>query len=170
MDLNSMDRLTKIILSIAGIFGVVLAGVWKWLPRFLRLIFGTKTITLVNDARAPHENFWHIGSHGGQPGLQISCRFMVTNITDHAVALAKPIWKGKIKGTELTAIVLVKELNSESWGSFDIPPHARTRVSIQFFIFPIEMPGEGEVIFLSIGVVDQFGTKHWVKNVRLQST
>ncbi len=61
--------------------------------------------------------------------------------------------------------VSIKHLNSQYWGSYDIPPHARTRVSVDFFIIPMEMPKKGDVITLSIGIIDQFGKKHWIKNV-----
>lgn len=82
-----------------------------------------------------YTNFWHIGSQQGKPILQVACRFMVTNITDHPVALARVTWRGAIKGSVEYSEVLVKDLHSPYWGSYDIPPRARTGVSVHFIIW-----------------------------------
>jgi hypothetical protein len=155
--------------AVKAVVGFLDKIIFTGIPVIWRSIFGAKTIVLVNNASSPYENFWHIGSHDGKPVLQIACKFMVTNLTDSPIALAKAIWKGKIKGDVLTMLVHVKDTGSQYWGSYDIPPKARTSVGVDFIILPKKMPKNGEAVTLSIGIIDQFGNKHWVKNVDFRS-
>lgn len=160
--------------SIILIVKNAVSAILDWIPK-IRAIFTnknipSKTIVIVNDDSG-YQNFWHIGSTGGnnpKPLLQIGCKFMVTNITDSPVALAQATWKG-IKGEAMTTIVSVKDMRSAYWGAYDIPPRARTSVSIDFMIATKEMPAIDKAIKLNIGIIDQFGNKHWVKRVVLRS-
>lgn len=169
MSLNNIYLLTKIITGVLIIVGIVLTGFWRWGPRIKNAFKGKQTITLVNDDTG-HANFWHIGSQQEKPILQINSRFMVTNITGHSVALANTVFRGAIKGSVEYSNVLVKDPNSRYWGSYDIPPHARTSVSVCFIISTKQMPKKGATIKMSIGIIDQFGNYHWVKNVTLRAT
>jgi hypothetical protein len=169
VSLDNAYLLTKIVAGVMAIVGVVLAGLWKWCPRIKNIFEGNKTITLVNDDTG-YTNFWHVGSQAGKPLLQIGCRFMVTNITDHSVALAQATWKGAIRGEIVTSLVSVKDLMSPYFGKYDIPPRARTTVGIDFMILTKKLPKVGRAIKLNIGIIDQFGKKHWIKGVVFRSS
>jgi hypothetical protein len=100
------ENIYYMILTVAFIGGAI----WKW-PKIKSIFYGNipkKTITLVDNDEA--NSFWHIGSNQGKPILQIAGNFMVTNITDRPIALAKVRLKG-IKGVQEYSQIFVKDLS-----------------------------------------------------------
>lgn len=168
MKLGDADILIKIIIGVLTIFGIILAGLWKWSPRIKSLFASRKAIIFVGD-EAGYRNFWHMGTQGGKPILQVDCSFMASNITDKPIALAKASLRG-IQAEQDFAAISVKDVNSQYSGQYDIPPGRRTTVSICFIMIPSKMPEKGKSIKLHVGIVDQFGKQYWVKNVVFRPT
>ncbi len=47
---------------------------------------------------------------------------------------------------------------------------AKTIASINYIISPQKMPKKGQELKLTIGIIDQFGNKHLIKNIVFRST
>jgi hypothetical protein len=91
--------------------------------------------------------------------MQISADFKVTNITKYAVILVA----AKRRWPERLGMVLIKDLNSQYHGEYQIPPGETTEVSLHFWVVP-PVREEGEDYTAEIAILDQFGNQHWAKN------
>ena len=116
---------------------------------------------------APNPNsrdtWWHMGSSSGQPAMQVSGRFNVTNITKYAVILSavkmrKPMYMGT---------VMVKDSKSNYHGMYQIPPGGYTDMSFDFWIIP-PFKKQGDSFIADVAVLDQFGNEHWIKKVNFK--
>lgn len=140
----------------------------SWIPKIKNICKNKNipsTTIVIADNNMGYQNYWSIGTgHAGKQILQVSCSFMVTNITNRPVALAKAVLKG-LKGQQDLAILHVKDINSRYFGSYDIPPMTQTIASIDYIIHPKKMPKKGQKLKLTVGIIDQFGNKHWIKNI-----
>jgi len=160
--------LESIILIIKNGIGALLS----WIPKIIDIFKNKnlpKTALVIVDSDTGYQNYWHIGSQNDKPILQFVCNFMATNIVDQPVAVANSTLEG-IKGAQDLAVISIKDVNSRYWGSYDIPPKARTALSICFIVHPLKMPEKGMPIRLKVVVIDQFGNKYRVKNVIFRST
>jgi hypothetical protein len=151
------------------LFVVALCGLaWKGWPKIKSVFYNNipkKTITLVDNEE--HNCFWHTGSYQGKLSLQIAGNFMVTNITDRPVALAKVRLQG-IKGRVDSSHLSVKDFSSRFFGQYDIPPQKRTTVAICVFIAPKTQPQSKEPIQLDVIITDQFGNDHCLRKVNFR--
>lgn len=145
----------------------ILNAVPKLLDFFRNKDVPRKAIVIIN-SDSGYENFWSIAREQEKAKLQIVCNFMVTNITEHPVALARAFLKG-IKGRLDFVDVNVKDVNSRYSGSYSIPPKMQTKVQICFLFNPKKIPERGKSIELKVGVVDQYGNTSYVKNVLFRS-
>lgn len=136
----------SIILIIKNIIDAVLGWIPKIIGIFKNKNLSNKAIVIV-DSDTGYQNYWHVGSQNGRPILQIVCNFMVTNITNQSVAIANASLKG-IEGTQDSALISVKDVHSRYSGSYNIPPQARTSLSICFIMHPKKMPEKGVSIRL----------------------
>lgn len=169
MTLSDTNILFSTVLAICAVIGHF-TGFLKWCWLHLKKWFKQegipkKTIIILNENN-DLSNFWHIGSKGDEPILQIAGRFVVTNITDKPVKLVHSI----IKGYNSFGVAHVKDLFSQYWGSYDIPPGKTTRVSIHFLIPPLKRLKKKKPLILNVAIVDQFNNKHWLKRVAFRPT
>ncbi len=110
----------------------------------------------------PGENnlWWHMGSTNGEPAMQVSAHFKVTNITKTDISLPA----ARMKKPKLYGGVMVKDAESNFHGGYVIPPKHTTDLSLHFWILP-PRKSEGENFRADIAVLDQFGNEHWLKNL-----
>ncbi|MFA4888769.1 MAG: hypothetical protein WC628_04260 [Candidatus Omnitrophota bacterium] len=118
-----------------------------------------KTINIVDK---PHRKacWWHMGSSGDKPAMQISAKFFVTNITKYNILLTS----AKMKKPKALGAVMVKDVDSNYHGGYSIPPGVTTDLDIDFWIMP-PFINQNELFRADIAVIDQFGNDHWIKKV-----
>lgn len=107
--------------------------------------------------------WWHLGSVGDQPAMQIVGSFTVTNITRLNILPAV----AKMRKPALLGHVMVKDLHSDYHGAYPIPPAGTTDLSLDFWISP-PVCDEGRAFTADLAVVDQFGNEHWLKGVEFK--
>ncbi len=111
------------------------------------------------------QNWWHKGRTGDQkPAMQIASYWYVTNPTEQPIRILNTyIDKPRVFGH-----VSIKDVNSQYYGSYSIPPHATTNLHADFSINP-PIRKEGQKLKLNISFVDQYGKKRKFKNVEFES-
>src|ERR1700681_1176798 len=94
MDLQSLQVTVALAASVLGILGTIFGWfgkAWKWISTLFRFrpetgVIGIpkKTIILIP---VSHQNalWWHMGSIGAQPAMQIVGDLNVTNISNHSI-------------------------------------------------------------------------------------
>jgi hypothetical protein len=104
--------------------------------------------------------FWHLGSQGNQPGMDIRGEFIVTNITNQPIKLVG----AKIKKSKVMGEVLMS-----SNGNILLPGHA-INVRVWFWIIPPLLKNKKESFIDKIALVDQCGNSHWTDKIEFKST
>lgn len=119
-----------------------------------------KTIILVPIAR-PNALWWHMGSMGDKPAMQIVGDLNVTNISAHGVFLMG----ARLRKPKAIGHVVVRASDSNLYSSNHVIP--RGSVSDLRFDFFVQPPTRknGEVFKADVAIVDQFGNEHWLKKV-----
>ncbi|MEQ8964876.1 MAG: hypothetical protein RID91_03555 [Azospirillaceae bacterium] len=115
----------------------------------------------------PHQrkHWWHMGRTGDQrPAMQVATYWHITNPTDQPIrVLSAFIARPKTDG-----MVLVKDVNSNYFGSYSIPPGCTTELNADFWIVP-PITKEGRHIVVDVVFIDQFNQRRKVKAVKIAS-
>ena len=119
-----------------------------------------KTIIIVPVSRS-RACWWHMGSSGGSPAMQVSVDLFVTNITRYNLTL--PVAKLKKSGT--LGHVMTQDSGSVYWGRHPLPPGGSGDIKLDFWVIP-PFRKEGEEFTSDVTVTDQFGNHHTIKRVR----
>lgn len=119
-----------------------------------------KTIILVPVAR-PNAFWWHMGSMGDKPAMQIVGDLNVTNISTHGVFLMG----ARLRKPMAIGHVVVRASNSNLYsGNHVIPRDSVSDLRFDFFVQPPTCKS-GELLKTDVAIVDQFGNEHWLKGV-----
>jgi hypothetical protein len=170
MDISNINLIIGIIVGIGTILGFV-TGFFSKIYNFIRrkikkdsAVFEIpkKSIIIVPKTH-PNATWWHMGSTKGEPAMQISGDFTVTNITKYNILLTV----AKMKKPKSLGHVMVKDTESEYHGSYPIPSGATTRMSVDFWIIP-PFKEKGESFAADIAILDQFAIEHWIKKVEFK--
>ena len=121
-----------------------------------------KTIQIVEHPQRP---WWHMGSSGSDPAMQIVSHWYVTNVTDQPVNVlaARMLWP------KTSGAVDTKHHDRDIYGRYVVPPGLTTEVSVDFWVKP-PVRRKGEEFKATIVLTDQFGNDHKVKNVVFRYT
>jgi hypothetical protein len=169
VDLTTLKTTIGVVIGILTILGVIFgwfknAFVWArgffQHPRSTALIeIPGRTVVLQPDPR-PNLFWWHMGRSGDKPAMQISGHFTVTNICKYKILITA----AKMRKPKALGHALVKDLQSNYYGSYMIPEGGVTGLSFDFWIMP-PAKKEGENLEADVAILDQFGNEHWVKNI-----
>jgi hypothetical protein len=108
----------------------------------------------------PGGHEWHMGSVDGRPAMQVTSRWFCTNITKQPVRLlGSYLTRPRTRGS-----VAVKDVGSNFFGLYDIPPQVTTQANAHFWVQPPTRKA-GQAFTATVVIVDQFGNEHKVKNV-----
>jgi hypothetical protein len=118
-----------------------------------------KTIILV-PVSSPNAFWWHMGSSGDQPAMQIVGDLTVTNICKYKVLLTA----AKMRKPKAMGHVMVRDVNSNYYGSYMIPEGGVSDLRFDFWVMP-PVRNKGETFKADIAIMDQFGNEHWLKNI-----
>lgn len=133
------------------------SGVWKFLTRG-RPVVPRKTLRLVPNA---HGCWWHLGSSGDQPAMQVVGHWYATNVTDRPVlVLAASLLRPRVAGH-----VATQDRRRGVFGGYPIPPHGTADLSAHFWVKP-PVQEDGKDFDARVEFIDQYGNKHRTKKVR----
>jgi hypothetical protein len=168
-----MDPNTATLIQVAAALVVIAGAVFafiKWGRTFLKKIWHLFTRRRATTPRetiraVPYkrENWWGMGSVKKQPAMQISGHLYATNITNELVRLLatriiRPR-KARVEG-----MIITRHPEDNVYGSYPILPKGTTEISLDYWVCPPILK-EGENLKLTIGITDQFGNEHKVKNL-----
>lgn len=168
MDANTINLIIGIAAGALTIFAYF-KGFFGWLLRNIKNLFKPsgstydipkKTLVLLPKA-SPNMTWWHMGSSGGKPAMQVVGKLTVTNITKYNILLTLV----KMKKPRILGHVMCRKVDANIYGSYMIPGGATTDLSYDFWIIP-PFKEKGESFNADIAVLDQFGNQHWVKSVK----
>ena len=158
--------------TIGGIAALlaIIGYVMKWGRATLRWLEGLarrsstsvprKTIRVVAHHQTP---WWHMGSVGGKPAMQVASHWYVTNITDRPIF----VLTARLVSPKTGGMVATRHHERNLYGTFPIAPGATTEMTVDFWIRkPVR--NEGENFVGTIVLVDQFGNEHKVSNVAFE--
>ncbi len=177
--IKSADELVKLLGydSIAVFLvalGVLGAGLWKYWEKIIGLFkrqekthpnqidIPKKTLTLIEE-KLTNQTWWHMGSSGEKPAMQIVTQFKATNITNLDILVTQ----ARMKKPKCYGHVLTRHPDQNMYGSYMIPARKISEVSLDFWVMP-PIKKKGESFKADIGVVDQFGNEHWVKGIEFK--
>lgn len=120
--------------------------------------------TLILQPRLPRPFWWHMGSSGGQPAMQIVGRLTATNISKYGVLVTS----AKMRKPRATGHVLVRSPENNLFGSsYLIESRYITEMHFSFWVAP-PVRKKGEAFLADIAIVDQFGNEHWMKKLKFE--
>lgn len=167
MDATTLNLIVGIIAGALTIFAYF-KGFFGWVSnKFKSLIkpsahvyqIPEKTIVLIKKS-SPNTTWWHMGSSGGNPAMQIVGKFTVTNVTKFNILLTLV----KMKKPKALGRVMCRKVDEKIYGGYMIPDRATTDLSYDFWIIP-PFKEKGESFKADIAICDQFGNEHCVKGV-----
>lgn len=124
----------------------------------------TLRIALQNE----HAYWWHMGSTGGNPTMQIVGDFLVTNISALPVRIPQMELRYGLWGRKKVRGGIIVEGPNRIYGMYDIAPNATRDSRADFWVFPPVRNANQTFTAHSIIFYDQFGNKHFLKKVRFR--
>lgn len=168
-----MEHLNLWLTAIVGIFTIlgIVTGTFK--RAFLRLrqlalafrpdlAVPRRTVSLV---QAPHQNalWWHMGSLGDSPAMQVVGDLKVTNVATVPVVLPAV----RMKKPAALGFVSVQGPDLDGHGEYPLEPGICRDLRFHLWVNPpIAKPGHHLVA--DVAIIDQFNNKHWLKNLRFE--
>ncbi|MEZ5460782.1 hypothetical protein [Dokdonella sp.] len=168
-DLSQLQIIAGIALTAVTVMGVVFGWfgkLWVGLKHvFMRkessalLEVPSKTLVVL-PLSAAGACWWHMGSSGGEPAMQIVAEFKCTNIS---------VYDALITGAQLRkprsfGMVLTQSQGESIYGSYPIPTRATSQVSVSLWVVP-PVCKPGTPFKADVALRDQFGNLHWARDV-----
>lgn len=126
----------------------------------------TLTVTL----QQQREYWWHMGSIGQDPTMQIVGEFLVTNVYSKPVRVVQiELRYGPFGSKGLIGDVSISRgLNSQYYDAFTIPPNDTRGASFHMWLYPPVAKVKQPFVPHSMRMTDHFGNKHKIKGVRFE--
>jgi hypothetical protein len=168
-----MERWALIISVVANVL-IIIGSVtgafrkaWRWLrskriPGQNAIAIPTRTLRIVPQAR-PNALWWHMGSRGDVPVMQVVGDFLVTNVTTLAVMVPAV----RLRKPKTLGFATVRASDSNLHGQHPIPPGGSSDLRFVLWVEP-PVRKKGEIFRADIALVDQFGNEHWLKNLEFE--
>lgn len=174
-DLPTLQLAIGILVSVLTILGTVFgwfAKTWRWASTRFKakspvgvIDLPTKTVILIP---VPRQNalWWHMGSVGGQPAMQIVGDLNVTNISKYGIILMG----ARLRKPKATGHVSVRAHDSNMYSSKHvIPVGTVSDLRFDFFVQP-PICEKGKAFKADVAIIDQFGNEHWLKGLEYAYT
>jgi len=170
LDLQSAQVAVGIVISLLAILGTIFGWfgkVWRWGSSLFKpkLPIGiievpSKTMVLMPVSR-PNALWWHMGSMGDQPAMQIVGDLNVTNISKQGVF----VMGTKLRKPKTTGKALVRAHDSSMYSSKHvIPQGAVSDLRFDFFVQP-PVCEKDKPFKADVAIIDQYGNEHWLKGL-----
>jgi hypothetical protein len=174
IDLQSAEVATAIVLALLTILGIIFGWfvkAWRWCASLLRpkgsagVIDVPKKTLILMPASQPNALWWHMGSRGDRPAMQIVGDLNATNISRYCVSvmgakLRKPraIGDALVSAHDDSGIYSTKNI---------IPQRGVSDLRFSFFVQP-PVCEKGKPFKADVAIIDQFGNEHWLKGLEFQ--
>lgn len=169
-DLQSTQIAVAVVVGLLTITGTLFGWfgkVWRWASALFgpKLSVGgidvpSKTMVLI-PVTHPNALWWHMGSAGDRPLMQIVGRFNVTNISKHSIF----VMAAKLRKPKAVGYAHVRAQKSNTFSDrHSIPPGGISELSFQFYVQP-PVREAGKLFKADVAIVDQFANEHWLKGL-----
>jgi hypothetical protein len=119
-----------------------------------------KTMILIPVARQ-NALWWHMGTMGGQPVMQIVGDLNITNISRYGLF----VMGAKLREPKAVGHALVRAHDSDMYDTKNaIPEGAISDLRFDFYVQP-PFTEEGKSFKADVAIVDQFGNEHWLEGL-----
>lgn len=173
MDLQSVQIIIAIIASLLVILGTIFGWfgkVWGFLVSFFRskppagvIEVPKKTLILIPISRE-RALWWHMGSMGDQPAMQIVGDLNITNISNYDVF----VMGAKLKKPKAIGHAVVREHDSDIYSSrHSILRGTVSDLKFDFFVQP-PVCEKGKLFKANVAIIDHFGNEHWLKGLEFK--
>src|SRR2546426_8088206 len=161
LDLQSLQTAVAIIIGVLAIFGTVFGWfgkVWRWAVSLFRpqasagvIEVPKKTVILLPVAR-PNAFWWHMGSMGDQPAMQIVGDLNVTNISRYGVF----VMGAKLRKPRAIGHALVRAQDSDLYSTTHVIPEGSVSdLRFDFFVQP-PVQEKGKPFKADVAILDPF--------------
>ena len=175
IDLQSAQIAIGVAIGVLTILGTIFgwfAKAWRWVVGLLRvkespgvIDVPKKTLILIPVARQ-NALWWHMGSMGDQPAMQIVGDLNVTNISKYGVF----VMGARLRKPKAIGHALVHAHDSNMYGTkYVIPQGGISDLRFDFFVQP-PVREKGKPFKGDVAIVDQFGNEHWLKGLEFMYT
>ncbi|MDF0650700.1 MAG: hypothetical protein P0121_04410 [Nitrospira sp.] len=169
-DLQVAQVIVGLVISLLTILGTIFGWfgrAWRWASLLFsqKLPVGlidvpSKTMVLIPVSRQ-NAFWWHMGSMGSQPVMQIVGDLNVTNISMYDVV----VMGAKLRKPKAVGHALVRAHDSNMYSqAHSIPRSGISELRFDFFVQP-PVKEEGKPFKADVAIIDQFGNEHWLKGL-----
>ncbi len=174
-DLQAAQVVVGLVISLLTILGTIFGWfgkAWRWAsllfshkPPVGLIDVPSKTMVLIPVSRQ-NELWWHMGSMGGKPAMQIVGHLNVTNISKYDVV----VMGAKLRKPKAVGHAFVRAHDSNVYSqAHSIPMGGLSELSFDFFVQP-PVKEEGILFKADVAIIDQFGNEHWLKGLEFPYT
>ncbi len=174
-DLQSIQIAVSIVVGLLTILGIIFGWfgkAWRWASSLFRrkptvgvIDVPSKTMILIPVTRH-NALWWHMGSMGDQPAMQIVGDLNVTNISKYGVF----VMGAKLRKPRAVGHALVRAHDSGTYSTKHIIPQGGVSdLRFDFFVQP-PVCEKGKPFKANVAIVDQFGNEHWLKGLEFPYT
>ena len=120
--------------------------------------------------RNEHAYWWHMGSVGTNPAMQIVGDFLVTNISTIPARIPQMELRYGLWGRKRVRGGIIVEGPDQMYGMYDIAPNDTRGSRADFWIFPPVCKKNQTFTAHSVVFYDQFGNTHSLRKIRFGYT
>lgn len=175
IDLQSAQIVVGIVVSLLAMLGTFFGWfgkAWRWATALFRpaplvgvIDVPRKTVILIPISRQ-NALWWHMGSMGDQPAMQIVGDLNVTNISKYGVY----VMGARLRKPKAVGHVLVRAHDSNMYSTKHIIPQGGVSdLRFDFFVQP-PVCEKGKPFKADVAIIDQFGNEHWLKALEFPYT
>ena len=169
-DLQSAQVAVGIALGLLTILGTIFGWfgkAWRWVLSLFRqkpsvglIDVPSKTMILIPVSRQ-NALWWHMGSMGDQPAMQIVGDLNITNISKYDVV----VMGAKLRKPKAIGHALVRSRDSSMYSQkHSIPQGGISDLRFDFFVQP-PVSEKDKLFKADVAIIDQFGNEHWLKGL-----
>lgn len=175
IDLQNVQVIVAIAIGALTILGTIFGWfgkLWRWTSSLFRsgtsagiIDVPKKTLILIPVSRQ-NALWWHMGSMGDQPAMQIVGDLNVTNISKYGVF----VMGARLRKPRAVGHAMVRAHDSDMYGTKHVIPQGGiSDLRFDFFVQP-PVAEKGEKFKSDVAIVDQFGNEHWLKGLEFPYT
>ncbi|MHB8405787.1 MAG: hypothetical protein ACYDCJ_10230 [Gammaproteobacteria bacterium] len=175
IDLQTVQIIVAVVAGVLAILGTLFGWfgkAWHWVASFFNPKESSgvtnvpkKTLILIPVSRQ-NALWWHMGSMGDQPAMQIVGDLNVTNISKYGVF----VMGAKLRKPKAIGHALVRAHDSNMYSTKHvILKGGVSDLRFDFFVQP-PVREKGKLFRADVAIVDQFGNEHWLKGLEFSCT